>query len=116
MEKDLQILINIKKLYYEYILSDNKKYLNEMFMLYIDNGTSSDYLEKLNNLVDDYDLFLDIIYFSAFLMNFNLKYEYYITTYENIFLDILRIDNTDDIKNYFEYKKKYINVYVEQNL
>lgn len=114
--EDIELLKEIKSLYYEYILSDNKKYLDELFMIYINNDISADYINKLNNIIDEYDMFLDIIYYSAFLMNYNLKYEYEITTYEKIYIDILYKNLEDSLKVYYEYKNKYIDEYVERNI
>jgi len=114
--EDIKLLITIKHLYYEYVLTNDRIHLDKMFILYIDANVDGEYLKSLNNIIDEYDLFLDVLYYTAFLMNYNLKYEYYIDTYEQIYIDILYSEYDESMKVYFDYKKKYIDEYVGRNL
>jgi len=112
-------ILEIKKLYTEFLLTEDLKDKDKMMLYYLDLGADVELLELINEFVLlDTMKFIESLEFQAYLMGFNLTYEYIIPKTEMMSVDIILLELDDDgcvmikedneLEKFETYKKKYL--------
>lgn len=113
-------ILKIKHLYLEYIVSKDKNIIDEIFLIFLnDVDSSSKLMNDINKIIiDKPEFFYDTLRYFAFIYNYNLDDERYITQEELISIDVVLIDydeetglikNPTELERFQAYKNKFLN-------
>ncbi len=97
---NIEKLIQIKDSYIKYEITENKKYKDEIMLLFLEDEFSIELMESINkNLLDN--SFDETIQFLFFMYGFNYHTEELITRLEKISINIVLIeyDEYDEVIN-----------------
>jgi len=112
----IEIILEIKFQFLEYLITKDIKHLHNILLLYLDEiNCDVKLLENVDFFIrTDSSRYFNSLRYLAFLYEYNLDEERYITTQEQIAVDIVLIDfdNTaiihTDLERFEVYKNKFL--------